>query len=130
VPGTLSEIQFNNWLLNKLEIDASSLASIQKLATINSTGFNYLWTNGIDRSYIRNLARPTPAWTAHNNVKPVNNYNDMFNAVNTANAAFTAQGIGTLNADDLVIASAGYSQVNGLSLGTLDGVINAAGTKN
>jgi formylmethanofuran dehydrogenase subunit E-like metal-binding protein len=73
-----------------------------------------------------------PAWTAYNNLKPVNNYAAMFNAgqnaVNVANAAFTARGLETLNADDLVITSAGYSEVNGLSFGALDGVISVAGT--
>ncbi|WP_414469799.1 hypothetical protein [Methanobacterium sp. ACI-7] len=128
VAGTLSEIQFNNWLLGKLNTDASSLMSIQKLATINKANFDYLWENGTDRTYIMNLAGSTPVWNGYNNVKPVDNYAAMSttgqNAVTAANNAFTAQGLGTLNANDLVITSAGYSQVNGLTSGALDGVIS------
>lgn len=130
VAGTLSEIKFNNWLLDKLGTDASSLYSIQKLATINKANFDYLWANGIDKTYIMNLAGAAPSWTANNNAIPVNDYTAMFNAgqnaVNAANTAFTNQGLGTLNSNDLVITSAGYSEVNGLTFGALDGIIAAA----
>lgn len=133
VTGAFSEIRFNNWLLGKLSTDAGSLVSREKLATITQTNFDYLWANGIDRDYIMNLAGAAPSWTSYTNVVPENNYSDMFNAgeraVEIANNAFKDRGLGELNADDLVITSAGYSQVNGLSYGALDGIISAAGTK-
>jgi len=133
ISGTLSEIQFNNWLLGKLGTDAGSLVRIEKLATITKADFDYLWANGIDRTYIMNLGGTTPSWTTNDNVVPVNNYAAMStaaqNAVTTANAAFAAQGLAPLNGDDLVITSAGYSQVNGLSFGALDGIISATGIK-
>lgn len=132
VGGALSEIQFNNWLLGKLSSDASSLMSIQKLATINKPNFDYLWANGIDRTYLMNLAGSVPAWESNADVIPANDYTAMFNvaqnAVTAANNAFTAQGLGTLNVDDLVITSAGYSEVNGLSFGALDGIVAGAKT--
>lgn len=131
--GTLSEIKFNNWLLSKLGTDASSLVHIEKNTVINKANFDYLWANGIDKNYIMKLGGAAPIWNAYTNVLPENNYSNMFNAgknaADKANAAFASQGLGTLNTDDLVITSAGYSQVNGLSFGALDGIISATFTK-
>ena len=55
-------------------------------------------------------------------------FNAGKNAVLKVNEAVN-QGLGALNANDMVITSAGYSEVNGLSFGALDGIISATGIK-
>lgn len=72
VSGTLSEIQFNNWLLGILKNNPGQLLTIEKTAVINQTDLDYLYgTNSTagkglsenGRNYIFNLTNAAASFT-------------------------------------------------------------------
>lgn len=129
--GTLEELKHNQELLNLLATDPASLYKILKLATINDEQFSHLWTIGIDKEYISSLPNATETMKTDLPVLPKNNYNSLFEngqkAVEIANQAFKEAGLSPLSKEDLLITSAGYSQIQGLSYGAIDGIIASTG---
>ncbi len=129
VSGTISEIKFNNWLLNKLNNNPAALITIDSLKTINKENFDYLWTNGIELNYINSLADETKAYLI-GNVLTTPDYNNMYNLGEQA-ALLAKNALGFQKGDSNLglISSAGYVLLNGVSTqGALDGAISVTGT--
>lgn len=76
VSGTISEIKFNNWLLNKLNNNPTALINIDILKTINKENFDYLWSKGIDKNYIKVLTDENNVYLI-SNILTANDYNNM-----------------------------------------------------
>lgn len=129
VSGSISEIQFNNWLLNKMENSPAILITVDGLKKLNKENFDYLWAHGIDTDYINNLNDETTAY-AIGNVLSSNDYQNMYNL--GEQAAILAQNALKFHKGDsnvALISSAGYVLLNGISTqGALDGVISITGT--
>jgi formylmethanofuran dehydrogenase subunit E-like metal-binding protein len=129
VSGTISEIKFNNWLLNKLNNNPATLISINSLKTINKENFDYLWSKGIDKDYINSLSDENKAYLINNVLTP-NDYNNMYNI--GEQAALLAKNVLKFQKGDsdlAVLTSAGYVLLNGVSTqGALDGAISVTGT--
>lgn len=119
----LSELQFNNWLLNKLKTGPSSLILIENMVQIDKSNFDYLWAKGIDKAYINSL-KPLNQQYTFENILPVNDYNNMFaKGQEAAQIAQSLLGFGKGDSNIAVITSAGYSLIDGKStLGVLDGL--------
>lgn len=137
VAGTWSEVQYDLWLLNKLETDASSLFTVESLKSVNEADIKYLWYDdslgyghGIDKNYIAGLSNATTTWNT--NVVPVTDYDAMFAlGQQTFNAAY-AKGLFTaadLAAGNVAVVVAPYytNLLNTYSLvGFIDGIVSAA----
>lgn len=127
--GTISEIKFNNWLLNKLNNNPAALINIDSLKTINKENFDYLWSKGIDKNYIDGLTDENKVYVI-SNVLTTNDYNKMYNIGEQA-ALLAKNALGFQKGDSnlAVISSAGYVLLNGISTqGALDGAISVTGT--
>jgi formylmethanofuran dehydrogenase subunit E-like metal-binding protein len=139
VAGTLSEIQYNLWLLNLLKTNPAALFTVETLRSVSENDIAYLWYDdalgyghGIDHDYIASLSAASATWNT--NVMPVTNYGEMFNA---GQAAFTAALNGGLfTIDDLaagnvavVLAPYYTNLLNTYSLvGFIDGIVSAGQT--
>lgn len=137
VKGTLSEIQYNLWLLNLLKTNAAALFTVEALKSVNEKDISYLWYDnsvgyghGIDKSYIAGLNSTTTIWNT--NVVPVTDYNAMFAQGQQAfNAAYSS---GLFSLEDLangnvavVLAPYYVNLLNNYSLvGFIDGIVSAA----
>jgi formylmethanofuran dehydrogenase subunit E-like metal-binding protein len=129
VSGTISEIKFNNWLLNKLNNNPAVLINIDSLKTINKENFDYLWSKGIDKNYINGLTDERKDYLI-SNVLTTNDYNNMYNiGEQAALLAKNVLGFQKGDSDLAVLSSAGYVLLNGFSTqGALDGAISVTGT--
>ena len=79
VAGTLSEIQYNLWLLNLLKTNPAALFTVETLRSVSENDIAYLWYDdalgyghGIDHDYIASLSAASATWNT--NVMPVTNY--------------------------------------------------------
>lgn len=141
VKGSLSEIKYDLWLLNKLKTDPASLFSVLAFKNVNENDIAYLWydssvgySHGIDEAYISGLTNVAGGWTPINNILPTIDYNNMFSIGQQAfNAAYSA---GLFNVVDLAAGrvavvlppyDADYLGTYSL-VGLSDGVENAART--
>ena len=137
--GTLSEVQFNIWLLNMLKTHPENLFSVLAFKNVNEANIKYLWFDnatgyghGIDEAYINGLTNVAGGWTGVSNIIPTTNYNTMFASGQQAfNYAYNNQHLFTV-ADLLagrVAVITGPYYVNYLCvrslIGLMDGVIAA-----
>lgn len=90
VTGTLSEINFNLYLLNILKNNPYALFTVEELRTVNEANIQHLWYDpavgygyGIDKAYIATLSNAaSPTWAT--NIIPTNSYAAMFALGQTA----------------------------------------------
>ncbi|MCE5213147.1 MAG: chitobiase/beta-hexosaminidase C-terminal domain-containing protein [Methanobacterium sp.] len=138
--GTLSEINFNLWLLNKLKNSPQDLFTVLEFKNLNEDNIKYLWYDtslgyghGIDESYINDLTDFAGGWVGVNNIIPITDYNGMFALGQDAfNYAYNTQHLFTL--DDLasgrVAVSLAPYYVNYLGtrslVGFIDGIVSTA----
>lgn len=139
--GTLSEINFNLWLLNKLQTDhQDELFSVLAFKTVNEENIKYLWYDpalgyghGIDEGYINSLSDVAGGWTGVDTVIPLTDYEGMAALGQDAfNHAFKTENLFTIDdlADGRVALTVAPYYVNYLGirsmLGFIDGVVRAA----
>jgi len=136
VAGTLSEIQYNLYILNLLQTNPAALFTVETLKTVNEADIAYLWYDdtlgyghGIDHDYIAGLSDASITWNT--DVIPVTDYAGMFALGQQAfNSAYTS---GLFTADDLaagnvavVLAPYYVNLLNTYSLvGFIDGIVSA-----
>jgi len=128
--GKLSELKENAELIALLNTNPAALYKVLKSTVISYDDLMHLWNSGIDRDYIANIKGASAPWINYS-VIPENDYNAMYRkgveAVQMANDALKAAGMLPLGKGDLVITSAGYSQLSGLSAAAIDGIASASG---
>lgn len=138
--GTLSNVQYNLWLLKKLNNSPQELFTVLAFKNVNQGNINYLWYDpavgyghGISTNYINSLSNVAGGWSPVNNVIPVTDYNGMYYLGQDAfNYAFYTQHLFT--ADDLangrVAVSLAPYYTNHLGtrslVGFIDGLVRAA----
>lgn len=127
---TLAGLEENARLITALKTRPSALYTILKITSIDYEEFRHLWAAGIDRDYIAGI-RGNVSWTESVAVLPDNMYSSMYNsganAAKTASQAFVDAGLAPLGRGDLLITSAGYSEVSGLSEAAIDGAMAVSG---
>ncbi len=137
--GTLSEINFNLWLLNKLKTSPQELFNVLAFKTVNEADIKYLWYDnttsagaGIDTSYINGLNNVPGGWAGIASIIPILNYGTMFSVGQDAfNYAYYTQHL--FSAEDLangrVAVSLAPYYVNYLGsrslVGLIDGIVSA-----
>lgn len=139
VAGTLSEVQYNLWLLNTLNTNAGSLFTVEALKSVNEAAITYLWYDpalgyghGIDKNYIAGLSDASTTWKT--NVVPITNYESMFNQGVLAFQNAISTGLFTVDdlaAGNVAVVLAPYyvNLLNKYSVaGFIDGIV-AAGQK-
>ncbi|MEW6010953.1 MAG: hypothetical protein AB1604_06630 [Euryarchaeota archaeon] len=130
IKGTISEIQFNSWLLDKLHNNPGSLIQVEMLKQMNKDDFDYLWANGIDMDYLDNYMSNKAHTYLIENIVTLVNYDQMYSI--GKNAALMAQSALDYQKGDSnlgVISSAGFVLLNGYSTqGALDGLSSITGT--
>lgn len=143
VSGTLSEIEFNEWLLTQLSTNANSLFTVEYVKTLTadsnyvSSAINYLWYDptlgyghGIDKAYISVLP-DAASWNTVTSVIPTTAYNQMFALGQQAFTSAYTSGLFTaadLAAGRVSVTLAPYyvNFQNSMSLvGFIDGIISA-----
>lgn len=69
VAGTLSEIQYNRWLLSTLKTNSAALFTVEALKFVNESEIAYLWYDdslgyghGIDKNFIATLSDASTSW--------------------------------------------------------------------
>ena len=136
VAGTLSEIQYNLYILNLLKTNPAALFTVETLKTVNEANIAYLWYDevlgyghGIDHDYIAGLSEASTTWNT--DVIPVTDYEGMFalgqQAFNSAYSSglFTAEDLATGNVA-VVLAPYYVNLLNTYSLvGFIDGIVSA-----
>ncbi|MBU4535088.1 MAG: hypothetical protein KKF16_04525 [Euryarchaeota archaeon] len=130
IKGTISEIQFNNWLLDKLQNNPGSFIQVEMLKQMNKDDFDHLWANGIDMDYLDNyMSNKNHAYLIENIVTLVN-YDQMYSiGENATLMAQSALGYQKGDSNLGVISSAGFVLLNGYSTqGALDGLSSITGT--
>jgi formylmethanofuran dehydrogenase subunit E-like metal-binding protein len=139
--GTLSEVKFNLWLLNKLQNNQQDeLFNVLAFKTVDEENIQYLWYDpdlgyghGIDEGYIYGLTDVAGGWTGVSTVIPITDYDGMFDLGQDAfNYAFNSQHLFTIDdlANGRVALSVAPYYVNYLGtrslVGFIDGVVRAA----
>lgn len=139
--GTLSEVKFNLWLLNKLKNNQQDeLFSVLAFKTVNEENIQYLWYDpslgyghGIDENYINGLTNIAGGWTGVSTVIPITDYDGMVALGQDAfNYAFNNQHLFTIEdlANGRVALSVPPYYVNYQGtrslVGFIDGVVRAA----
>lgn len=137
VSGTLSEIEFNKWLLTQLRTNANFLFTIEYVKTLTADNINYLWYDpalgyghGIDKAYISALP-DAAAWKTVTSVIPTTDYNQMFALGQQAfTSAYTSElfTAADLAAGRVSVTLAPYyvNFQNNISLvGFIDGIVSA-----
>ncbi|BDZ67505.1 hypothetical protein [Methanobacterium ferruginis] len=136
VAGTLSEIQYNLYILNLLKTNPAALFTVETLKTVNEADIAYLWYDealgyghGIDHDYIAGLSEASTTWNT--DVIPVTDYEGMFalgqQAFNSAYSSglFTAEDLAAGNVA-VVLAPYYVNLLNTYSLvGFIDGIVSA-----
>ncbi len=139
--GTLSEVKFNLWLLDKLQTNhQDELFSVPAFKTVNEDNIKYLWYDpalgyghGIDEGYINSLTDVAGGWTGVPTVIPITDYDGMAALGKDAfDYAFKTQNLFTIDdlANGRVALTVAPYYVNYLGtrslVGFIDGVVRAA----
>lgn len=136
VAGTISEIQYNLYLLSTLKTNAASLFTVEALKSVNEADITYLWYDdsigyghGIDKSYIAGLSDASITWNTA--VVPITDYGTMFSLGQQAFQNALSSGLFTANdlaAGNVAVVLAPYyvNLLNKYSLvGFIDGIVSA-----
>jgi len=139
VAGTLSEIQYNRWLLSTLKTNSAALFTVEALKFVNESEIAYLWYDdslgyghGIDKNFIATLSDASTSWNT--DVLPITDYGTMFGLGQQAFQNALNRGLFTVDdlaAGNVAVVLAPYyaNLLNRYSLvGFIDGIVSAGQT--